>query len=109
LFVVTRAPGRLIVVNADNGATIANFKAPERCDQVIWDKANRRIYVLGGEGYIGVFQQKDANHYEELTRVISAKGAKTGILIPSLHKLYVAVSPGEAKTGAAVLAYTVKN
>jgi hypothetical protein len=105
LFVITRKPGKLIVLNAESGASIASFKAPERCDQVIWDAANRRIYALGGEGYIGVFQQKDADHYEELARVVSATGAKTGILVPELKRLYIAVSPGEAKTGAAILHY----
>jgi hypothetical protein len=105
LFLITRKPGKLIVVNAETGASVANFKAPERCDQVIWDAANHRIYALGGEGYIGVFQQKDADHYEELARVASATGAKTGILVPELKRLYVAVSPGEAKSGAAILHY----
>ena len=54
-----------------------------------------------------VFEQKDANSYEELPHVPSAPGAKTGILIPELKRLYVAVSPGEAKTGAAILRYDV--
>ena len=107
LFVITRKPGKLIIVNADTGASIASFKAPERCDQVIWDAANRRIYALGGEGYIGVFQQKDPDQYEELARVQSGQGAKTGILVPELKRLYVAVSPGEAKAGAAILRYDI--
>jgi len=29
-------------------------------------------------------------------------------LVPELHRLYVAVSPGEAKTGAAVIWFDVK-
>src|SRR6202171_6232635 len=107
LFVITRKPGKLIVLNAESGASVASFKAPERCDQVIWDAANRRIYALGGEGYIGVFQQKSADQYEELARVTSAAGAKTGILVPALKRLYVAVSPGEGKTGAAILRFDV--
>ena len=100
---VTRKPGKLIVLDAENGASIASFKAPERCDQVIWDAANRRVYALGGEGYIGVFQQNDPDHYEELAHVASGPGAKTGTLVPELKRLYVAVSPGEGKTGAAIL------
>jgi hypothetical protein len=107
LFVVTRQPGHLIVVNADTGASIADFKAPERCDQVIFDEANRRTYVLGGEGYIGVFEQKDADHYVELPHVTSAPGAKTGILVPELHKLFVAASPGDSGATAAVLVFDV--
>lgn len=107
LFVVTRKPGMLVVVNAGTGATVAKFKAPERTDQVVWDEANRRIYVTGGEGYIGVFQQQDADHYAELARVRSAPGAKTAILAPSLNRLYVAASPGKAPTGGAVLRFDV--
>lgn len=107
LFVITRKPGKLIILNAETGASIASFKAPERCDQVFFDEANRRIYALGGEGYIGVFKQKDADHYEELARVPTASGAKTGLLVPELKRLYVAVSPGEGKTGAAILWFDV--
>jgi len=107
LFIIARKPGTLIVLNADTGASVASFKAPERCDQVIWDAANRRIYALGGEGYIGVFQQKDPDHYVELARVRSAAGAKTGILVPELKRLYVAVSPGEGNTGGTILRYDI--
>jgi DNA-binding beta-propeller fold protein YncE len=107
LFVVTRKPGKLVVLNADTGATIDSFKAPERTDEVVFDKANGRVYVLGGEGYIGVFQENDPDHYSELARVPSGVAAKTGVLVPELNRLFVAVSPGEAKTGAAVLQYAV--
>ena len=107
LFVITRKPGKLIVLDANGGATVASFKAPERCDQVIWDAGNRRVYALGGEGYIGVFQQDDADHYRELARVPTAPGAKTGILVPEMKRLFVAVSPGEGRTGAAILRFEV--
>ncbi|HME40368.1 MAG TPA: hypothetical protein VKG63_15535, partial [Steroidobacteraceae bacterium] len=98
LFVVTRKPGMLVVLNAMTGASIARFKAPERCDEVVFDAANQRIYVAGGEGFIGVIQQIDADHYRPLADVPSAKGAKTAVLVPSLHRLYVAVSPGEGNS-----------
>ena len=98
LFVVTRKPGKLIVLNSDTGSTVAAFKAPERTDQVVWDPDNRRVYVTGGEGYIGVFEQDAADHYRETARVRSLPGAKTAILDPGQHRLWVAASPGE--TGA---------
>jgi DNA-binding beta-propeller fold protein YncE len=98
LFVITRKPGKLIVVNSDTGATVAVFKAPERTDQIVWDPGNRRIYVTGGEGYIGVFEQDDADHYREAAKVTSLPGAKTAILDTAQHRLWVAASPGE--TGA---------
>ena len=107
LFVVTRKPAKLIVLDSNSGATVAAFTAPERTDEVVYDSANRRVYIAGGEGYIGVIQQRDPDHYRELARVSSAPGAKTAILVPSLHRLYVAVSPGEGRTGAAVIWFEV--
>ena len=107
LFVVTRKPGKLVVINADTGATIAVFKAPERTDQVTWDAANGRVYVTGGEGYISVVQQDDADHYREVGQIKSLPGAKTAILDPAHNRLWVAASPGESKAMGKVLWYDV--
>jgi len=107
LFVVTRKPGKMLVLDADTGATLARFEAPGRVDQEIFDQANHRIYAPGGEGYIGVYAEQDANHFVELAHVPSAAGAKTAVLVPELHRLYVAVSPGEGKTGAAIIWFDV--
>jgi hypothetical protein len=107
LFVVTRKPGKMLVLDADSGATLAQFAAPGRVDQEIFDPASHRVYAPGGEGYIGVYTEQDANHFVELAHVPSAAGAKTAILVPELHRLYVAVSPGEGKTGAALIWFDV--
>jgi len=103
LFMVTRKPGKLLVLNAHTGATIATFDAPARTDEVLWDVKHRRIYVLGGEGYIGVLQQRSADDYVELPRLATAPGAKTGIMIPETGTLYVAASPGDSGATATIL------
>ncbi len=107
LFVVTRKPGKLLVLDTGTGATVASFDAPGRADQVAFDQANHRIYVMGGQGYIGVYQEIDPDHYAKLPDVQTAAGAKTGILVPELSRLFIAVSPGDGKTGAAVLQFAV--
>ena len=107
LFVITRKPSKLLVIDASNGATVASFVMPARVNQVIWDAVTKRVFVLAGEGFIGIVQQKGADQYEELPRVATTIGAKTGILVPELRRIYVAVSPGEAKTGAAILRYDI--
>lgn len=106
LFVVTRDPGMVVVLNADTGATVATFPAPGHADEAVWDAGNKRLYVPGGEGYIGVYQQQDADHYVEMPHVASGAGAKTEVLVPQLKTLYVAESAGDA-TGGAVLKYDV--
>ncbi|SFH67936.1 hypothetical protein SAMN04515618_101705 [Collimonas sp. OK307] len=106
LFVVTRKPYKLVVLDTKTGAQVASFNAPERTNEAMFDKVNRRVY-LAGDDFISVFQQKDADHYQELPHISTAKGAKTAILVPELNRLYAAVSPGEGNTGAAVLRFDV--
>ena len=107
LFIVARDPGRMIVLNSDTGATLASFEAPGHVDGEVFDAANRRVYVPGGSGWIGVYQEVDADHFAELPRVTSADGAKTVVLVEHLHRLYLAVSPGERHSGAGVLWFDV--
>lgn len=107
LFIVTRKPGMLLVVNADTGKTVTSFTAPERTDQVVWDPVHRRVYVTGGAGYISVVQQVDADHYSETGRIPSAPGAKTAILTPDAKRLYVAASPGESGAMGKVMWFDV--
>jgi DNA-binding beta-propeller fold protein YncE len=109
LFVVTRDPGRLLVLDADTGKTVASFGAPGRVDGEIFDAATGMVYAPGGEGYIGSYRELDASHVVELAHVKSASGAKTALLVPELHRLYVAVSPGEGKTGGAILWFDVRS
>jgi len=103
LFVVTRNPGNILVLNADTGAELARFKGPERVDAAEWDAKHQRAYVIGGEGWISVIEERDPNSFVELPKLITAPGAKTSVLVPERNEMFVAVSPGESKTMAQVL------
>ncbi|MDE2349753.1 MAG: hypothetical protein KGL92_14715 [Gammaproteobacteria bacterium] len=106
LFVVTRNPTRMFVLNTDDGATVASVDVPAIVDGVFFDAARQRIYVPGAVGEVGVYQEVDPDHYRELARVPSAIGAKSGLFVPSMNRLYVAASPGK-RVGGAVLWYAV--
>lgn len=105
LFVITRKPFKLVVINTETGQSVASFDAPGRTNGMMFDAKNHRIYAAGDD-YVAVFQQRDADHYEEIARVPSEKGAKTAFLVPELHRLYVAVG-GSAQTKAGLLRYEV--
>ncbi len=107
LFIVTRNPTKMFVLDTDTGNIVATLDVPAVVDGVFYDGANRRIYVPGAVGEVGVYQEIDPNHYRELARVPSAVGAKSGLLVPALNRLYVAASPGK-RTGGAVLWYAVE-
>jgi len=105
LFIITRKPFKFVVVNTDDGQSVASFDAPGRTNGLVFDAANRRIYA-SGDDYIGVFAQEDADHYKEIARVPSEKGAKTSYLVPELGQLYLAVG-GAKDTKAGLLRYAV--
>ncbi|MDE2110100.1 MAG: hypothetical protein KGJ79_03080 [Alphaproteobacteria bacterium] len=107
LFVVTRNPTKMFVLNTDDGKTVATVDIPAIVDGVFYDSARKRIYVPGAVGEIGVYQQVDPDHYKELARVPSAEGAKSGLLVPQLNRFYVAASPGK-RVGGAILWYALE-
>jgi YVTN family beta-propeller protein len=96
LFVVTRYPARLLVFDTENGKTVETVSAVGDCDDVFYDQARKRIYAIGGEGAISVFEQNDADHYKEILRMATVKGARTGFFSPDLGQLYLAVRRHDA-------------
>ncbi len=107
LFVVTRKPTKMIVMDSGDGHTVATVDVPAIVDGVFFDAARQRIYVPGAVGEVGVYQELDPDHYRELARVPSAQGGKSGLFVPSLNQLYVAASPGK-RVGGAVLRFAVE-
>jgi hypothetical protein len=93
LFVVTRKPTELFVLNTDDGRTVAAMDVPAIVDGLAFDAARKRLYVPGAVGEIGVYQELDPDHYRELARVPSALGAKSELFVPQLSELFVGVSP----------------
>jgi DNA-binding beta-propeller fold protein YncE len=105
LFVVTRKPFKLVVLDTKTGRSVASFEAPQRTNELLFDRPHGRIY-LTGDDYVAVFKRSEAGDYKEIARVPSDKGAKTAIYVPEIHRLYVAVA-GKAPTRAALLQYDV--
>jgi DNA-binding beta-propeller fold protein YncE len=93
LFVVTRYPARLLVVDTGSGKIVQTLPAVGDCDDIFFDQARKRIYATGGEGAISVFEQQDSDHYKEVVRVATVKGARTSFFSQELGRLYVGVRP----------------
>src|SRR6202022_4089626 len=90
LFVVTRNPGKLIVLNSDTGKLVASVAAVGMVDDMAYDAKQKRIYVAGDK-FVDVFKQNDADHYALLGKVPGSFRAKTAILVPELNRYYLAV------------------
>jgi DNA-binding beta-propeller fold protein YncE len=101
LFVVGRKPANMVVLDTDSGKIVATLPAAEMVDDMAFDPQTKRIYVACG-GFTVVYQERDADHYEELGRVATGFRAKTAFLAPQLKRLYVAAprdkdKPAEVK------------
>jgi hypothetical protein len=112
LFVATRTPSRLAVFDTGSGRLVASLAAVQDADDLYYDSVRKRLYIPGGEGYISVFQQDDADHYRLLAQVRSSLGARTagyfGKGRKGFDRFYLAV-PARAGHGAEVWIYTVQD
>jgi DNA-binding beta-propeller fold protein YncE len=112
LFVATRTPAQLAVFDTNSGRLVATLPTVQDSDDLYYDFARKRVYITGGEGYISVFQQDDADHYRPLAKVQTAIGARTagyfGRGRKGFDRFYLAV-PARADHGAEVWIYTVQD
>ena len=96
LFISANNPERFIVLNSDTGTIVASLPCGHLVDDIAYDATSKRIYVSGSD-FIDIFQQTDADHYEQVGHVPTAFRAKTAILVPQLNRYYVAVPRHEDK------------
>jgi len=109
LFIGTRAPAEMVVMDSKSGKEVAHLPTPEGMDGVYFDAARKRVYVSGGRdlpvGFVYVYQQRDADHYETIGKIPTRGGAGTSFWSPELDRYYV-VAPATDKDDAAILAYS---
>lgn len=105
LFVVTRSPALLIVHDTGSGSEIDRVPVCSDADDLFFDSARHRLYVVCGEGQVAVIRP-DGQHFAVSERVPTAAGARTGLFVPSLSTLFVAV-PARASP-AEIRAYVIR-
>jgi DNA-binding beta-propeller fold protein YncE len=108
LLIGTRTPPQMIAMDSQTGQEIATLPTVEGMDGVYFDAAHKRVYVSGGRdqgvGYIFVYQQKDADHYETIGKIPTKSGAGTSFWSPELNRYYVA-APAHDNEEAAILVF----
>jgi DNA-binding beta-propeller fold protein YncE len=92
LLVGCRLPSKLVVLSTESGDVVAKIDISGDADDVFYDAKRHRVYAICGAGEIDVIQQADPNTYKILTKVDTAKGARTGLFVPERDTLFVAVS-----------------
>src|SRR5579864_7086723 len=103
LFLGTRDPGKLVVMDSDSGKIVTSYPAASMVDDMAFDSGSKRIYFAGTE-FLDIFQQTEADHYDRVAHIPTAFRAKTAILVPELNRYYVGV-PHHAKQVAELRVY----
>lgn len=100
LFVGFRKPARLAVFDTESGKQIAMVNCSGDTDDVFYDRENGRVYVSAGEGFVDVIKQMDADHYQTISKMPTAAGARTSFFVPELHRFFLAVPRREGQESA---------
>lgn len=107
LFVACRMPARLLVLDAVSGKELSDLPSGAGADDLFYDAALHRIYLIAGSGVIDVFEIDTRKTVRALEAIHTSAGAKTGLLVPSQHTLFVG-APATNSKQAEILVYSTR-
>jgi DNA-binding beta-propeller fold protein YncE len=107
LYVATRRPALLQAYDATTGKRLAEVPICEDPDDLFFDTQRRQLYAVCGQGVVEVVRRREGDRYEVVERLETAPGARTGLFVPRLSTLFVAV-PARAGAAAQIRSYMIK-
>ncbi|PYR81880.1 MAG: hypothetical protein DMF87_03690 [Acidobacteria bacterium] len=90
LFVGCRRPASLALFDTAAGKLLGTISAVGDTDDLFYDAARQRVYVIGGEGFIDIVQ-RSGDSLRRVARVPTRAGARTGLWVADENRLYLAV------------------
>jgi len=91
LFVACRTPGTLIALDAATGKEIGSLAAAGGADDLFYDPALRRVYLISGAGEVDAYRVERTRAVHSLGVLKTAAGARTALFVASQNLLYVGV------------------
>jgi hypothetical protein len=89
VLVVFRSPPKFAAFNSQTGALVAETDTCGDVDDLFLDAKRQRVYVVCGTGFVDVLKADDAK-YSRVARITTLAGARTGLFVPDLDRLFVA-------------------
>ena len=89
----------------DSHKAIAHFPLPAGADVVKFDPGNGRIYAACSSGFISVFQERDADHFEKLEDFPVQKMVHSLAVDPVTHRIYAPEQEEDGKPVARMVVY----
>ena len=105
LYVACRTPGMVIALDTATGKEISSQPAAGGADDLFYDPALHRVYLISGAGEVDAYQVNKARNLPPLEVLHTAAGAKTALFVPEQNLLYVGV-PGANEHPAEIRVYS---
>jgi DNA-binding beta-propeller fold protein YncE len=105
LFLGCRNKPSVVIVDSETGHEVTSVAIPKDIDDLFYDKKNKRLYASCGAGFLAVIQQRDADHYEKVETIPTAKLARTCFFDPAGERLYLIVPRQEGEEGPTIRVY----
>jgi len=86
-----RTPAKALVLDAVTGKEISDASSNTGADDIFYSTANHRAYLISGSGNVDVYEVGADKSLKPLGATKTAAGAKTGLLVPSIHALFVGI------------------
>jgi DNA-binding beta-propeller fold protein YncE len=106
LFVGSRAPAKLIMINTLSGAEVAEMSIPGDVDDMFYDPGNGCVFVSSGTGFITTVKEVTPGSFKLAQSIQTYLGARTSLL-DARSGLYFLAVPQSQDSSAMVIAYTV--
>lgn len=103
LWVAFRSPPRLVRFDTQAGKSTASLETCNDSDDVFIDARRHRLYVICGGGQVETWEDQDAR-YERIASTATSPGARTGLFVPELDRLYIA-APARVGKPASILVF----
>jgi hypothetical protein len=107
LFIGSRNPGMLYVLDSNSGKLVTTLKTVNISDDMTFDAVHRRLIVSGADG-VDVFVQDNPDSYRPVQHV-DTLGGKTSVYVPSLKRFYVVHTKGEQAAEAGLQVFKVND
>ena len=106
LLVGCRDPGRLVVIDTETSAPVADLPMSGDVDDVFFDAQRGLVFASCGEGFIDVFERASPGTWKPKEKIATAPGARTCLFVPETSRLILAV-PHRGDQPAELRVYTV--
>ena len=96
---VFRRPPRLQTYDMRTGRALSAAEICTDSDDVFVDSKRQRIYVICGQGYVDALDSS-SDAFARVGRLTTSDGSRTGLFVPDLDRLFVAIRAAHGETAA---------